>query len=81
MDAESGSINEFPRVFADFNNADHLGRVRLNTVGASDDIQRNGIVLTNGMQVTLYDGELIIVGTVRFDDAEGWVAEIDWSLL
>lgn len=81
MNAESGSTNDFPRVFADFNNADPLGRVRLNTDGAREDIQRNGIVLTNGIQVTLYDGELVTVGIVQHDDHEGWVAEIDWASL
>jgi hypothetical protein len=82
MNVESGPEGELPRVFADFNNADRLGRVRLNTVGAKDDMERNGIVLSNGMQITLYDDdEFVTEGIVKFDDNEGWVAEIDWSAL
>lgn len=78
MNVESNSESELPRVFADFGNADRLGRVRLNTEGAKTDLERNGIVLTSGMRITLYDDEFVIEGIATWDDFEGWVAEIDW---
>jgi hypothetical protein len=68
------------RIFADFNNADRNGRVRLNTHGALDDIARNGIHIAEGMTVLLDDYEGIqSTGIVRWDEHEGWVAEVDWS--
>lgn len=81
MQDETHPQHSVPRVFADFHNADRMGRVRLNTEGAKQDLLNKKIVLYHGLQLELYDGELVTVGTVRHDDVEGWVVEIDWSAI
>ncbi len=79
MDNIDKAVPEVPRVYADFNNADRLGRVRLNTAGAQQDLAQGQIALKDGLDVELYDDEIVAMGVVRFDTTEGWVAEIDWS--
>ena len=67
-------------IFADFQNACPSGRVRLNCVGTQRDVERLQIVFFDGMQVLLDDSDsLSAEGTVRWEPAEGWVAEIDWD--
>jgi hypothetical protein len=69
-------------VFADFNNSDRLGRIRLNTRGTHDDLQAQSIELYDGMPLVLDDREeLTASAIVRWDDQEGWVAELDWSTI
>lgn len=69
-------------IYADFNNADTQGRLRLNTRGARADLEHLGVRLVPGMSVVLSDGdELCAAGTVVYDEVEGWVAEIDWDRL
>lgn len=64
------------RIFADFNNSDALGRLRLTCVGTIEDLSRSGTVLREGLQVLVYDGDLEAVGTVRYSEDEHiWVAE------
>jgi hypothetical protein len=76
------AMNASFRVFADFNNADRLGRIRLNTAGASDDLARSRVELTDGMVLELYDDdEIVAMGTARYDETEGWVAEVDWAAI
>jgi hypothetical protein len=71
-----------PIVFADFHNADPLGRVRLNTNGAIERFKTLGIQPFPDLIILLYDGEQFsATGKVLWDDTEGWVAEIDWSRL
>lgn len=71
-----------PLIFADFQNADVLGRVRLNTVGSVEDLGRLGVRLTNGLRVTLYDDDLEADGEVVFSAEEHiWVAKIDWNAI
>lgn len=78
--AESTSKGALARLFVDFNNADKAGRVRLNTKGAERDIDALHLVLSDGMQAVLNDGdEIAINGIVRYCPVEGWVAEIDWK--
>jgi hypothetical protein len=68
------------RLFADFQNAAPNGRVRLNTVGTFEDLERLGIELENGMQVILEDRESLVgAGTVLWEPGEGWVADVDWD--
>jgi hypothetical protein len=69
-----------PRIYADFNNLDCNGRVRLRVLGTLTDLATQKIVLHDGMQVILSDGELVVAGIVRCDHQEGWVAEVDWDL-
>jgi hypothetical protein len=71
------------KIFADFNNADTLGRVRLNTRGALGDIEANKIVLQDDMHVLLDDDEgFTTTGVIEFSKEENiWVAQIDWDTL
>ena len=69
-----------PGVFVDFNNSDRQGRVRLNTVGTVEDLNRLGIVLCEGAKMTLRSFELEAEGTVSYSSEEGiWVAAVDWD--
>jgi hypothetical protein len=68
-----------PKIFADFNNADTEGRIRLNTNGSLRDIAN--IQLYNGLEVILNDAdELEATGIIEFSQTENiWVAKIDWD--
>jgi hypothetical protein len=68
-------------LFADFNNADTLGRIRLNTRGTINDLQLNNITLTEGLKVLLDDkDELKAIGIIEFSGLENiWVAKVDWD--
>lgn len=78
-----------PRIYADFNNADNRGRVRLNCAGTAEDLQRLQLSLREGMLVTLYADdlnaqgeldELFADGSVTYSNEEScWVALIDWK--
>jgi len=71
-----------PVISADFNNADALGRVRLNTVGTVEDLGRLGLRLADGLRVILHDDDLEADGEVVFSaDEKIWVAKIDWRAL
>lgn len=71
-----------PIVYADFNNADARGRLRLNCVGAIQDLSRQGVQLHEGLQLTLHDEELEVDGEARFSPEEKvWVAVIDWQMV
>jgi hypothetical protein len=70
------------RLFADFQNGDKNGRIRLNTCGTQRDLSALAINLYDGMRVRLDDGEEFVAdGIVRHYDTEGWVAEIDWNAI
>ncbi len=67
-------------VYADFNNADSKGRLRLNTSGTHDDLEKLGIKLTKGLKLYLDDDDLRTLGLVLFSEEENiWVAQIDWD--
>ncbi len=70
-----------PKIFADFNNADKSGRVRLNTQGFYDNIQKMQLDLKEGMQVVIDDNDsLTTFGKLKYSEEENiWVAEIDWN--
>ena len=69
-----------PYVYADFNNTDPKGRLRLNCVGTADDLSREGIELRDGLRLIVHDEELETDATVRYSDEERlWVAVIDWQ--
>jgi len=70
----------FPRIFADFHNADAQNRLRLNCVGTIEDLSRQNIKLQNGQLLTLYSEELEVDGVVQYSEEESlWVAAIDWE--
>jgi len=77
------------RIYADFQNADERGRLRLNCVGTARDLARSGVQLRDGLAVTVYSDDagtdnaslqIEAGGIVRYSDEEQcWVAEIDWE--
>ena len=71
------------KIFADFNNADIKGRVRLNTYGTMESIKKNGIFFKKGLEILLSDDDsLEAFGIVEFSEEEKiWVAKIDWDLI
>lgn len=77
-------IMELPiKIYADFNNADSKGRVRLNTEGTYRDLDKMNIKLQPGIEIILDDdGGLTTSGIVLFSEEERiWVAKIDWDKL
>ena len=70
-------------IFADFNNTDTLGRLRLSVKGAVDCIREQNLRLYDGMPVTVSDeDEFTVNGIARWNDEEKiWVVEIDWEQL
>lgn len=69
---------QLPRVFVDFQNSDRQGRVRLNSVGTIQDLNRLGITLREGTEMLLYCLELETEGTATYSVEEGlWVAKVD----
>jgi len=69
-----------PSVYADFNNSDTQGRVRLNCVGTIEDLSRLRVTLAEGQLLTLADEALEVDGEVLYSPEEGlWVAVIDWE--
>ena len=65
-------------IFADFNNLDSWGRVRLITTGSLESIQPDSIELIEGKQVQLDDEDgLRNIGTLYFSKDENiWVAKL-----
>jgi hypothetical protein len=71
-----------PRVFADFNNADVEGRLRLNCIGTIEDLARQNIELQDGQLLILYSEDLEVDGVVKYSDNENiWVAAIEWNVI
>lgn len=69
-----------PTIYADFNNADSAGRLRLNCAGTARDLMEQGVQLRDGLRLTLSDDELEADGVVQFSADECvWVARIDWE--
>lgn len=69
-------------IYADFQNADRDGFVRLNTNGTVADLARLGLTLVDGLSVVISDGELVSQATIRCPGVEGiWRAEIDWEAI
>jgi hypothetical protein len=69
------------KIYADFNNADSKGRVRLNTEGTYRDLERMNIKLKENLEVLLDDDEgIVILGVVLFSEEENiWVVNINWD--
>jgi len=71
-----------PSIYADFNNADPRGHLRLNNVGTIEDLSRQGVLLHEGLQLVLHDEELEADGEIHFSSAENaWVAIINWQMV
>lgn len=73
-------MNALASVYADFQNADGSGRVRLNTTGSRRDLKALPDGPSDGLIVCLRSEELRVSGVLRFSAEEQiWVAELDWS--
>lgn len=70
-----------PKIYADFNNADRQGRLRLAVRGSEEDIRAQKLKLLNGMNIIVHDDdELSANAEVVFSEEEKiWVAVIDWT--
>jgi hypothetical protein len=67
------------RLFADFNNADQLGRVRLNTVESLKDLEKFNIKPRMKVLLDNHEG-LCTIGIIEFSKGENiLVAKIDWD--
>jgi hypothetical protein len=69
------------KIYADFNNADSKGRLRLAIHGSEKDIKAQNLELFSGMKIIVHDDdELSADAEVMFSEEEKiWVAKIDWS--
>jgi len=69
------------KIYADFNNADQEGRIRLNTKGTYQDLERKKVELREGLELLLDDDEgITTLGIVSFSQNENiWVAKINWD--
>ena len=62
-------------VYADFNNFDQYGTMPLTCVGSRASIRALAEPLTDGEQLILSDGELMIVAKVQQRADSTWIAE------
>lgn len=64
-------------IFADFNNRDQDGYLRLNTTGTFEDLDRLSIILEDGLRLRVSDGDLTADIVVRRPAYEGvWRGQI-----
>jgi len=59
------------RIYTDFNHGDERGHYLLDTTGSLRDIKRLEPQLQDGLEVLLYDEELEVPATLKFD--QGWM--------
>jgi hypothetical protein len=71
------------KIYADFNNADSSGHLRLNCRGTENDLQKHNIQLREWLRLIFTDDdEFETEGIVTYSENEKiWVAKIDWSKL
>lgn len=78
---------EHPRVYADFQKTDDQERLVLTTIGTRNDLERQGITLSPGLELEFYSEDdettlMVVAGKVCYDeDKQRWVAEVDWNAL
>ena len=71
-----------PVIYADFNNADPRGCLRLNCIGTVEELSRQGVQLREGLQLIVHDEELEADGEAHFSTEEQiWVALINWRMV
>ena len=67
----------YPKIYADFHNADEQGRLRLNCIGTIEDLNSQHVQLHNGQCLTLYSEDLEVDGLIQHsEDDRIWVAVI-----
>ena len=63
-----------PNIEVDFNNCDREGRVRLNTVGALQSLNKLQVKLRNGLEVVLTSGDTFpIKGIMEYFGVRGYM--------
>lgn len=68
------------RIYADFNNSDEQGRVRLNTAGSKKDLDAHAGELADGLRVILHMmDEFEVDGALVFDQI--WRGVPDWGTI
>jgi hypothetical protein len=73
-------MTSLPAVYADFNNADSRGRLRLNCRGTQDDLIRLNVQFMEDARFSFYMEDLEVDGVVKFSTTEAiWVGQIDWN--
>jgi hypothetical protein len=80
---------KLPEIYADFNNLDDDGRIRLTTVGSITDIARLGIQLRDGLELVLATDDADDAGNrddvladavIRYNEVDKcWVAQVNWD--
>lgn len=75
----SNETPNLPRIFVDFMKPrDTHGRLTLKHVGAREDLAELETEPYDGMRVVGYDDEVLVDGTLRFNqDVNWWVMEFD----
>jgi uncharacterized protein (UPF0216 family) len=80
INKQNNFLNRELRVFADFHNADTVGRIRLNCIGTIEDLASKGISLQSSQELKLYSEELEVDGIVEYSQLENiFVVVIDWD--
>ena len=79
------------RIYVDFLKTDGHRRLLLTTVGTTTDLHRLGIVLAEGLRLSLYSDDLddagqqdnlVVDGIAHYDEQRNrWVAVIDWDAI
>lgn len=70
------------RIYADFNNSEKNGKVRLNTNGSLSDLFKVKHKIHRDMVVWLYDEEFEVETKLEYDEKwKVWLGEPDWSTL
>lgn len=74
-------MKELPKIYVDYDNLDYENMVRLNLNGTFRDIEEQGIVLVEGMEIIVYnEDDLSTKGIVHFSTKENiWVAQVNWD--
>jgi hypothetical protein len=82
-------MSSIPQIYADFQNADAQGRLRLICTGSLNDLAHQQVQLREGMDLLLYcddaddqgrEARLVVEGSATYSqDEQCWVAVIDWQ--
>lgn len=69
-------------IYADFNNCEENGNVRLNTNGSLNDLFRMKSKIHTGMFAWLYDEEFKVEAKLEYDGKwKIWLGEPNWSTI
>lgn len=70
------------RIYADFNNCEEGGKVRLNTNGSLNDLSQVKGKIEQGMFVWLYDEEFEVLTKLEYHPKwKIWLGEPNWSTI